>query len=74
MGLGVIPVATGIQAMTALLLASLAFAQPVTPPPIAAKAFIVVDTLSGQTLAAFIRGRAMNLYAGGQRIRGAGGR
>ena len=26
-------------------------AQPVTPPPIAAKAFIVVDTLSGQTLA-----------------------
>lgn len=39
--------------MTSLLLASaLAFAQPVTPPPIAAKAFIVVDTLSGQTLAA----------------------
>jgi serine-type D-Ala-D-Ala carboxypeptidase (penicillin-binding protein 5/6) len=27
-------------------------AQPVTPPPIAARAFIVVDTLSGQTLAA----------------------
>jgi D-alanyl-D-alanine carboxypeptidase (penicillin-binding protein 5/6) len=27
-------------------------AQPVTPPPIAAKAFIVVDTLSGRTLAA----------------------
>jgi D-alanyl-D-alanine carboxypeptidase (penicillin-binding protein 5/6) len=27
-------------------------AQPVTPPPIAAKAFIVVDLLSGQTLAA----------------------
>ena len=35
-----------------LSLAGLAHAQPVTPPPIAAKAFIVVDTLSGQTLAA----------------------
>ena len=29
-----------------------AVAQPVTPPPIAAKAFVLVDTLSGQTLAA----------------------
>ena len=29
-----------------------AYAQPVTPPPIAGRAFIVVDTLSGQTLAA----------------------
>lgn len=29
-----------------------ASAQPVTPPPIAAKAFVLVDTLSGQTLAA----------------------
>jgi D-alanyl-D-alanine carboxypeptidase len=27
-------------------------AQPITPPPIAARAFIVVDLLSGQTLAA----------------------
>lgn len=35
-----------------LFLSPLAQAQPVTPPPIAAKAFIVVDTLSGQTLAA----------------------
>ncbi len=44
------PVLTG---MTTLLLASaLAVAQPVTPPPIAAKAFILVDTLSGHTLAA----------------------
>jgi serine-type D-Ala-D-Ala carboxypeptidase (penicillin-binding protein 5/6) len=34
------------------LLATCVTAQPVTPPPIAAKAFIVVDTLSGQTLAA----------------------
>ncbi|MEO7744320.1 MAG: D-alanyl-D-alanine carboxypeptidase family protein [Usitatibacter sp.] len=32
--------------------ASVACAQPVTPPPIAAKAFILVDTLSGRTLAA----------------------
>ena len=31
---------------------SAAHAQPVTPPPIAAKAFILVDTLSGRTLAA----------------------
>ena len=29
---------------------------------------------SGQTLAAFVRGRSMNLYAGSRRIRGAGGR
>jgi D-alanyl-D-alanine carboxypeptidase (penicillin-binding protein 5/6) len=28
-----------------------ALAQPVTPPPIAAKAYLLVDTLSGQTLA-----------------------
>jgi len=39
-----------------VLLAALAAlhcaAQPVTPPPIAARAFIVVDALSGQTLAA----------------------
>lgn len=34
------------------LLGAAAFAQPVTPPPIAAKAFIVLDTLSGQSLAA----------------------
>lgn len=32
--------------------ASLAFAQPVTPPPIAARAFVLVETLSGHTLAA----------------------
>ena len=44
--------------MMRLLAAILAFAaaqclaQPVTPPPIAARAFIVVDLLSGQTLAA----------------------
>jgi serine-type D-Ala-D-Ala carboxypeptidase (penicillin-binding protein 5/6) len=36
----------------ALVAATWVHAQPVTPPPIAAKAFIVVDTLSGQTLAA----------------------
>jgi serine-type D-Ala-D-Ala carboxypeptidase (penicillin-binding protein 5/6) len=40
----------------ALLLVALcafaAHAQPVTPPPIAARAFILVDALSGQTLAA----------------------
>ena len=35
-----------------LVAATWARAQPVTPPPIAAKAFIVVDMLSGQTLAA----------------------
>ena len=35
-----------------LALAPCASAQPVTPPPIAAKAFILVDTLSGHTLAA----------------------
>jgi len=29
-----------------------AFAQPVTPPPIAARAYVLVDLLSGQTLAA----------------------
>jgi D-alanyl-D-alanine carboxypeptidase (penicillin-binding protein 5/6) len=32
--------------------AAAAFGQPVTPPPIAAKSFVVVDTQSGQTLAA----------------------
>ena len=39
-------------ALFLLFLATAALAQPVTPPPIAAKAFIVVDTLSGHTLAA----------------------
>ena len=34
------------------LVAAQALAQPVTPPPIAARSFIVVDQLSGQTLAA----------------------
>ena len=34
------------------LLAAQCLAQPVTPPPIAARAFIVVDVLSDQTLAA----------------------
>ena len=33
------------------LAAPAALAQPVTPPPIAAKAYLLVDTLSGQTLA-----------------------
>src|SRR5258705_4494320 len=33
------------------LTAAMALAQPVTPPPIAAKAYLLVDTLSGQTLA-----------------------
>ena len=44
-----------MKRLLATLLALLSFAasgQPVTPPPIAAKAFILVDTLSGQTLAA----------------------
>ena len=40
-----------IAALLACLAAS-ALAQPVAPPPIAAKAFVLVDTLSGQTLAA----------------------
>jgi serine-type D-Ala-D-Ala carboxypeptidase (penicillin-binding protein 5/6) len=34
------------------LAAPAAFPQPVTPPPIAARAYLLVDTLSGQTLAA----------------------
>src|SRR6478609_2088791 len=44
--------------MKTLFAAALAFlslaagAQPVTPPPIAARAYIVIDTLSGATLAA----------------------
>ena len=38
------------------LAAALARAQPVTPPPIAARAFILVDTLSGQVLAAGAEG------------------
>src|SRR5688572_9357317 len=44
--------------MKQLLAALVAFAalstaaQPVTPPPIAAKSFVLVDYLSGQTLAA----------------------
>ena len=43
--------------MAILLLASaLAVAQPVTPPPIAARAFILVDALSGQRLAAGAEG------------------
>src|SRR5436190_20032292 len=36
----------------AACLASFVSAQPVTPPPIAAKSYALVDTLSGQTLAA----------------------
>ena len=47
--MGWIPAFAG---MTTLLACALAIAQPVTPPPIAAKAYILVDTLSGQTLAA----------------------
>ena len=35
----------------AALAAPATLAQPVTPPPIAAKAYLLVDTLSGQTLA-----------------------
>lgn len=39
--------------LASLLLATgLALAQPVTPPPIAARAYFLVDTLSGQALAA----------------------
>jgi D-alanyl-D-alanine carboxypeptidase (penicillin-binding protein 5/6) len=44
-----------MKQLAALLLALAALsaaAQPVTPPPIAAKAFVLVDHLSGQTLAA----------------------
>jgi D-alanyl-D-alanine carboxypeptidase (penicillin-binding protein 5/6) len=44
-----------VKKLLAAVLAWAAFqatAQPVTPPPIAARAFIVVDALSGQTLAA----------------------
>lgn len=47
---------SGAAALSLFLLiapaAMTARAQPVTPPPIAAKAFIVVDTLSGRTIAA----------------------
>lgn len=39
-------------ALIALMLSLAAAAQPVTPPPIAARAYIVVDLLSGQALAA----------------------
>ncbi len=39
-------------AVLAAFLALQCAAQPITPPPIAARAFIVVDLLSGQTLAA----------------------
>ena len=42
------PLLAALLATTALFAA----AQPVTPPPVAAKAFILVDHLSGQTLAA----------------------
>ena len=42
----------GLLGIAAMCTASCAFAQGVTPPPIAAKAYIVVDVLSGQTLAA----------------------
>ncbi len=41
-----------IGALAALLAVFQALAQPVTPPPVAARAFVLVDTLSGQTLAA----------------------
>jgi serine-type D-Ala-D-Ala carboxypeptidase (penicillin-binding protein 5/6) len=38
--------------LLALLLAGAALAQPVTAPPVAARAYYLLDTLSGQTLAA----------------------
>ena len=41
-----------VAAIFVALVALQCVAQPVTPPPIAAKAFVVVDFLSGQTLAA----------------------
>ena len=41
-----------IGGLAALLLAAAALAQPVTPPPIAARSFYLVDALSGQALAA----------------------
>lgn len=44
--------ASWVAILAVALAASIARAQPVTPPPIAAKAYILVDTLSGQTLAA----------------------
>src|SRR6185312_6587291 len=41
-----------LAAVALLLLSCAAAAQGVTPPPIAARAYIVIDTLSGATLAA----------------------
>ena len=41
-----------LAAIAALLLSFAAAAQPVTPPPVAARAFYLVDALSGQVLAA----------------------
>ncbi|HEX3097642.1 MAG TPA: D-alanyl-D-alanine carboxypeptidase family protein [Usitatibacter sp.] len=41
-----------LLAAVAAWLAAAAMAQPVTPPPIAARAYVLVDGLSGQTLAA----------------------
>ena len=41
-----------LAAIAAFLLAFAAAAQPVTPPPVAARAFYLVDALSGQALAA----------------------
>jgi D-alanyl-D-alanine carboxypeptidase (penicillin-binding protein 5/6) len=46
------PGAAALFLFVLLALAATAGAQPVTPPPIAARSFIVVDTLSGRTLAA----------------------
>ena len=42
----------GLLGILLALVVPVVFAQGVTPPPIAAKAFIVIDMLSGQTLAA----------------------
>ena len=44
--------AAGLSALLLFALAaSTARAQPVTPPPIAARAYILVDALSGQAIA-----------------------
>ena len=46
------PLCRWIAAASLLFLACIAHAQTLTPPPIAAKAYVMVDLLSGQTLAA----------------------
>lgn len=43
--------AASLACLTLALIALPALAQPVTPPPVAARAYVLIDTLSGQALA-----------------------